>query len=243
MKSIGIIPARFGSTRFPGKPLVNIGGKCMIQRVYEQATKSNLTEVIVATDDQRIADVVVGFGGRFCMTDSELQSGTDRCAETLDKIETNADIVINIQGDEPFIDPSTINMLIDSFSNPNAEIATLYTHFAKFEDVESANRVKMVIDKNDSVLYFSRSVIPHQNPQADVSVYKKHIGLYGYKTSVLKQIKKLKISSLEKLEKLEQLRWLQNGFSIYAYSCNDVGIAIDTPEDIVKAEIFLKQNS
>ncbi len=215
----------------------------MIQRVYEQAAKSNLTEVIVATDDQRIADLVVGFGGRFCMTGSELQSGTDRCAQTLYKTETNPDIVINIQGDEPFIDPSIINMLIDSFSNPNVEIATLYTHFTKFEDVESANRVKMIVDKNDSVLYFSRSVIPHQNPQADVSVYKKHIGLYGYKTSVLKQITKLKISSLEKLEKLEQLRWLQNGFLIYAHSCDDIGIAIDTPEDVIKAEIFLKQNS
>ena len=235
MKTLGIIPARFGSTRFPGKPLVKIAGKCMIQRVYEQAAKSNLTEVI--------ADLVVGFGGRFCMTGSELQSGTDRCAQTLYKTETNPDIVINIQGDEPFIDPSIINMLIDSFSNPNVEIATLYTHFTKFEDVESANRVKMIVDKNDSVLYFSRSVIPHQNPQADVSVYKKHIGLYGYKTSVLKQITKLKISSLEKLEKLEQLRWLQNGFLIYAHSCDDIGIAIDTPEDVIKAEIFLKQNS
>ncbi len=243
MKTLGIIPARFGSTRFPGKPLVKIAGKCMIERVYEQAAKSNLTEVIVATDDQRIADLVVGFGGRFCMTGSELQSGTDRCAQTLYKTETNPDIVINIQGDEPFIDPSIINMLIDSFSNPNVEIATLYTHFTKFEDVESANRVKMIVDKNDSVLYFSRSVIPHQNPQADVSVYKKHIGLYGYKTSVLKQITKLKISSLEKLEKLEQLRWLQNGFLIYAHSCDDIGIAIDTPEDVIKAEIFLKQNS
>lgn len=238
MKILGIIPARFASTRFPGKPLVDIQGKTMIMRVYEQAKKAAcLNEVIVATDDERIHQHVIDNGGRSVMTSMEHQSGTDRCYEALQKTEGQFDVVINIQGDEPFIDPGQIDELANCFSDPKAEIATLARKIENTEILFNPNKVKMVKDKDQFALYFSRNPIPFQKnlPQdqwLSHHTYYLHVGLYGYLTSILRIITDLPVSSLEKAESLEQLRWLENGFKIKVAETQHEAFGVDVPEDL-----------
>lgn len=238
---LGIIPARYASTRFPGKPLVNINGLPMIQRVYEQANKI-LTEVCVATDDTRIQDAVKEFGGNVVMTSSNHTSGTDRCAEAVTLYEKNknikVDIIINIQGDEPFIEPIQISQLIDTF-NKETEIATLIKKINSVDILEDTNKVKVVIDNKNNALYFSRSIIPYIRNTQKKEWLKKHdfyhhIGMYGYKRNVLMNICKLNKSPLEVSESLEQLRWLENGYKITTAITNIESMGIDTPNDLEK---------
>jgi 3-deoxy-manno-octulosonate cytidylyltransferase (CMP-KDO synthetase) len=234
--NIGIIPARFASSRFPGKPLARILGKSMIQRVWEQANASRqLDRVIVATDDERIFDEVKSFGGTCHMTESHHQSGTDRCAEVAAQLELdNTSVVINIQGDEPYIRPEQIDLLCDCFSDPQVQIATLIKSFRNVEDFKSANAVKTVIDKNGRALYFSRATIPffREVGEAHIGTYWQHIGIYGYRAGTLKTLAGLEPSILEKAEKLEQLRWLENGFPIQTARAEYESWSIDTPEDL-----------
>ncbi|HSO77819.1 MAG TPA: 3-deoxy-manno-octulosonate cytidylyltransferase [Bacteroidales bacterium] len=244
----GIIPARYGSSRFPGKPLAVIGGRSMIQRVYEQASKA-LDEVWVATDDERILSTVNAFGGRAVMTSSSHRSGTDRCAEAMTLIsggETDGDtVVINIQGDEPFIMPEQIQAVMECFNEPEVQIATLVRKFDAGEDPGNVNQPKVVLSKNMDALYFSRSVIPYIRDAGtgewlSKHLFYRHIGLYGYRTDTLMQITKLPQSPLEIAESLEQLRWLENGFKIRCSVTEWESLGIDTPSDIGKAEALLK---
>ncbi|MFO7657747.1 MAG: 3-deoxy-manno-octulosonate cytidylyltransferase [Bacteroidales bacterium] len=238
---IGIIPARYASTRFPGKPLVEIGGKTMIQRVYEQASKA-LEYVYVATDDERIFDAVKQFNGKVVYTSSEHQSGTDRCAEAVRKSEEiesqSFDIVINIQGDEPFIKPQQIQKLMSCFAEQDTQIATLIKPFGENDNIFDANKVKAIIDKKMKALYFSRAVIPFLRDIDNNADWTKlhrfflHIGLYAYKKEVLYNLTNLPPSLLEKAEALEQLRWLENGYHIQTKITEYDSIGIDTPEDI-----------
>lgn len=235
---IGIIPARYASSRFPGKPLARILGKTMIQRVWEQAQLSTrLNKVIVATDDVRIFNEVQAFGGTCLMTGEHHQSGTDRCAEvasTLD-LESSA-VVINIQGDEPYIRPEQIDILCDCFSNPQVQLATLIKSFRNIDELKSPNAVKAVIDKNGRALYFSRADIPffREEQEIHVGAFWQHIGIYGYRADTLKAIASLAPSSLETIEKLEQLRWLEEGYSIQTARAEYESWSIDTPDDLEK---------
>ncbi|MGN8056554.1 3-deoxy-manno-octulosonate cytidylyltransferase [Pedobacter sp. 22163] len=244
-KIIGIIPARYASTRFPGKPLVDIAGKTMIQRVYEQASKAeSLSKVVIATDDVRIADEVNRFGGEFIFTSTNHQSGTDRCAEVIEAL-PGYDIVINIQGDEPFIEPAQIELLASCFSEEKVQLATLIKSIQSQESVYNPNSPKVVIDVNGRAMYFSRSPIPFiRNGEPGVWAEKhqfyKHIGIYGYRTESLKAITKLPPSSLEIAESLEQLRWIENGFYIQTKVTDLETVAIDTPEDLLKLNKLLK---
>lgn len=239
MKILGIIPARYASTRFPGKPLVDIAGKSMIQRVYEQAKKCiHLSEVIVATDDDRIFEHVDDFGGKAIMTSSNHQSGTDRCAEVAEKY-PEYDVIINIQGDEPYIDPEQITKLISCFNDAGTQIATLIKKVSTNEELHNTNSPKVIINKSSEAIYFSRSPLPHirgQEPQNWLQhfTYFKHIGIYGYRADILQQITKLPVSSLEKAESLEQLRWMENGYKIKVAETELETYAIDTPEDLEK---------
>lgn len=223
---VGIIPSRYASTRFPAKPLVDIAGKSMIQRVYEQASKaSSLSDVIVATDDQRIFDHVEGFGGTVIMTSSEHQSGTDRCAEVLSKL-NNIDVVINIQGDEPFIEPEQIDQLSACFENPNTQIATLIKKIENEEDLLSDTVVKVNRTDSNGAIYFSRKPFHALNESY------KHIGIYAYRAQTLKIISQLPQSANELAERLEQLRWLDNGFKIQLAETEHESNSVDTPEDL-----------
>jgi 3-deoxy-manno-octulosonate cytidylyltransferase (CMP-KDO synthetase) len=245
----GIIPARYASTRFPGKPLAIIKGKPMIQRVYEQASLT-LEELYVATDDPRIHDAVLSFGGRAVMTSAEHQSGTDRCAEAAAKIgsmkDTETEVVINIQGDEPFIRPEQIELLISCFADNSVEIATLVRKAEPGEDIINPNHPKVVLDSLGNAIYFSRSVIPYLR-DAEMSEwtmlhpYYKHIGLYAYRTGTLNRITLLSRSSLEKAESLEQNRWLENGYKIRTAVTRWESVCIDTPADLEKAKTFFDQ--
>jgi len=242
MQILGIIPARFASTRFPGKPLVDIAGKSMIQRVYEQAKKcSHLTKVIVATDDTRIYDHVLGFGGVAIMTSADHQSGTDRCAEVaLQHPQYN--VIINIQGDEPYIDPEQITKLTFCFNNAGTQIATLVKKVANELELFNVNSPKVVINKLSEAVYFSRSPLPHIRGQEQQNwlnhfTYFKHIGIYGYRADVLQEITKLPVSSLEKAESLEQLRWIENGYRIKVAETELETYAIDTPEDLANLKM------
>ncbi|WP_431291745.1 3-deoxy-manno-octulosonate cytidylyltransferase [Pedobacter sp. P26] len=244
LRTIGIIPARYASTRFPGKPLVDIAGKTMIQRVYEQASKAkSLSKVVIATDDVRIADEVKRFGGEFIFTSSDHQSGTDRCAEVIEQL-PGFDIVINIQGDEPFIEPAQIELLTSCFTEEKVQLATLIKSIQSQESVYNPNSPKVVIDVNGRAMYFSRSPIPFiRNGEPGVWAEKhqfyKHIGIYGYRTESLKAITKLPPSSLEIAESLEQLRWIENGFYIQTKVTDLETVAIDTPEDLLKLNNLL----
>ena len=239
MKVLGIIPARYASTRFPGKPLIDIQGKNMIQRVYEQALKTDtLHKVVVATDDDRIAEAVRAFGGEFVMTDSTQQSGTDRCAE-VSKQFPELDIVINIQGDEPFINPKQIDLLVSCFNQPDVQLATLIKEIHTEEELFNNNILKVVTNSKQEAIYFSRHTIPFiRNADKEQWLNKhqfyKHIGIYGYTIEVLHEITKLQPSSLEIAESLEQLRWIENGYTIQTRITNLETIAIDTPEDLNK---------
>lgn len=240
MKVVGIIPARYNSTRFPGKPLAMIKGKTMIQRVCEQAWKSKLDAVVVATDDIRIADEVLKFGGKYVMTDPRHQSGTDRCCEAVQMLEEQYDAVINIQGDEPFIDPRHIDLLVDMISRDDTQLASLVKRVEDAEDLFGSTKVKVVMDKTGNALYFSRNPIPFMQNVAHEKWLQKgrfyqHIGIYAYKTETLHQIAKMQPSALEQAESLEQLRWLENGLSIRMAVVAGESISIDTPDDLAKA--------
>lgn len=247
MKFLGIIPARYASTRFPAKPLAMLGGKTVIQRVYEQVA-GVLDDAYVATDDVRIEAAVKAFGGKVVMTSVDHKSGTDRCYEACTKIGGSFDVVVNIQGDEPFIQPSQLNAVKACFDDVTTQIATLVKPFTadeSFAVLENVNSPKVVVNTNWNALYFSRSIIPFQR-NADKQdwlkghTYYKHIGLYAYRTEVLKEITTLPQSSLELAESLEQLRWLENGYKIKVGISDVETIGIDTPEDLERAEVFLK---
>lgn len=241
MNIIGIIPARYASTRFPGKPLIDLGGKSMIQRVYEQCKKaSSLSEVIVATDDQRIAEHVKAFGGIVEMTSDQHQSGTDRCAEVIQRYSGLCDAVINIQGDEPFINPEQINALALAFHQPHTQLASMKKKLTNEADVQNPNVVKVISNHNGDAIYFSRSPIPYRrNPEARFTYY-KHIGIYGYRKETLLEITQLPLGNLESAENLEQLRWVEKGYRITLVETDIENIAIDTPDDLARVEKYLK---
>ena len=249
MKFIAVIPARYASTRFPGKPLAVLGGKTVIQRVYEQAV-SVLPEAYVATDDERIFQAVEAFGGRAVMTRADHKSGTDRIEEAVEKIEESGKwkaegedlVVINIQGDEPFIQPSQIETLMHLFDDPATQIGTLGKRFA----MRNPNSPKIVTDRRGFALYFSRSVIPYiRGIETDEWLthypFLKHLGIYAYRREVLAEVTRLPQSALEKAESLEQLRWLENGYRIRVGLTNVETVGIDTPEDLARAEAFLNK--
>lgn len=248
MKFIAIIPARYASTRFPGKPLALLGGKPVIQRVYEQVA-GVLDDAVVATDDQRIYAAVKAFGGKVEMTSTEHRSGTDRCREAYEKQGMEYDVVVNVQGDEPFIRREQLLALKACFENPSTQIATLVKPFAKedgIEALENPNSPKVVLDKSGHALYFSRSVIPYlrgveRGEWLNTHTFYKHIGIYAFRAEVLKEVTSLPQSSLEKAESLEQLRWLENGYRIGVGITDCETIGIDTPEDLERAEQFLKE--
>lgn len=244
MKFTAIIPARYASSRFPGKPLALLGGKPVIQRVYEQAVKV-LPEAYVATDDERIADTVRQFDGQVIMTRADHKSGTDRIEEACQKIGTTADVIVNIQGDEPFIQPSQIETLCQLFDDPDTQIGTLGKPFETMEAVENPNSPKIVCDRRGFALYFSRSVIPYVRGKETKDwlnefPYLKHLGLYAYRRQVLHAITQLPQSPLELAESLEQLRWLENGYRIRVGRTNVETVGIDTPEDLKRAEALLR---
>jgi 3-deoxy-manno-octulosonate cytidylyltransferase (CMP-KDO synthetase) len=246
MKVLGVIPSRFASTRFPGKPLVDIMGKSMIQRVYDQVSLAeSLDDIIVATDDQRIFDHVQDFGGMVMMTSSNHHTGTDRCNEVSEKL-SGFDLVINIQGDEPIIDAAQIDLVIKCFKNPKCQIATLVKPIDKIDLLHDLSKIKAVLDTNGKALYFSRQAIPFQkmDPLNWLSghQYWQHIGIYAYRTDVLKSIAKLEPSSLELAESLEQLRWLENGFEIYTSVTQHDSISVDIPEDLTRVEQIIRSS-
>ena len=242
MNILGIIPARYGSTRFPGKPLVSINGVSMIQRVYEQALKSkSLKKVIVATDDERIAQHVLTFNGEVMMTSPQHLSGTDRCAEIILREKEKWDAVINIQGDEPYIHPEQIDLLCSCFELKDVSIATLVKQIANIDELFNHNNVKVVLNKKREAIYFSRSPIPYNRnfPEQEWlkhSTYYKHIGIYGYRSSILNEIATLAKTNLEITESLEQLRWIENGYTIHVAITKHESISIDTPEDLEKVK-------
>lgn len=249
MKFIGIIPARYASTRFPGKPLALLGGKPVIQRVYEQVY-GILDDVWVATDDERIKATVETFGGKVVITSSRHHSGTERCREAYEKIGGGFDVVVNIQGDEPFIHPVQIETVKSCFSDTGTQIATLVKPFGStdgLEALENANSPKVVVDRCGYALYFSRSPIPfvrgkERSEWLNSHTFYKHIGLYAYRTQVLEEIACLEPSPLELAESLEQLRWIENGYRIKVGISEMETIGIDTPQDLARAEWFLQKH-
>lgn len=246
MKFLAIIPSRYASTRFPGKPLTLLGGKTVVQRVYERVSKV-FTDVCVATDDDRIATAVRDFGGNVVMTSSSHRSGTDRCCEAADKLGLQPDVVVNVQGDEPFIETSQLESVIRCFDDEATDIATLVKPFAAtdgWEALSNPNSPKVVVDNDDNAIYFSRSVIPYlrgvpQQEWLQHHTYYKHIGLYAYRMKVLHEICTMPQGQLEIAESLEQLRWLQAGYRIKVGYTQVETVGIDTPEDLRKAENLL----
>lgn len=246
MKFIAIIPARYASTRFPGKPLADMAGMPMIQRVYEQVKKA-IDEVWVATDDSRIFEVVESFWGKAVMTSPDHKSGTDRIQEAYAKVGDGFDVIINVQGDEPFIQPEQIEALKNCFDNKDVELATLVKPFKKedgFEALFNPNSPKVVVNKKNEAIYFSRSIVPYirdvyHTEWLDKHTFFKHIGMYAYRSDILSEITKLPQSLLEKAESLEQLRWIENGYRIRVGYTDAETIGIDTPEDMEKALAFL----
>ena len=243
MHFIAIIPARYASTRFPGKPLALLAGKPVIGHVYEQVTKV-LSEAWVATDDNRVFEAVRAFGGKAVMTRADHKSGTDRIEEAAEKINTDADVIVNVQGDEPFIQPSQIKTLCGLFDDPATQIATLGKPFTSMDAVKNPNSPKIVTDNKGFALYFSRSIIPfvrgkEEDTWLEHYPYLKHLGIYAYRREVLREVTRLPQSSLEKAESLEQLRWLQNGYRIRVGITNAETVGIDTPQDLERAERFV----
>jgi 3-deoxy-manno-octulosonate cytidylyltransferase (CMP-KDO synthetase) len=237
MKTLGIIPARYASSRFPAKALVDIAGKSMVQRVYEQTKKCvGLNEVIVATDDERIFNHVTSFGGKVIMTAPTHQSGTDRCAEVAAAL-PEFDVIINIQGDEPFINPNQIAKVAACFTDKKTELATLVKKIQLDEELHNVNTPKVILNNRSEAIYFSRTIIPYlrghelKNWLQNHTFY-KHIGIYGYRADILQEITKLPVSSLEKAESLEQLRWVENGYRIKIAETELETLAIDTPADL-----------
>ena len=242
MKIIGIIPARYKSTRLEGKPLADIDGKPMIQHVYERASKSKkLDDLLVATDDQRIIDAVNKFGGKAVLTSEKHPSGSDRVAEVAKKLD--ADIVVNVQGDEPFINPEMIDEVVEPFENKNLLMATLMHEVLDESDFENPNVVKVVVNREGFALYFSRSLIPYPRNRIDFHVY-EHIGLYSYRKDFLLKLTKLPPTPLERIESLEQLRALENGYKIKVILTRKeyIPLSIDTEEDLKKAREYIKKS-
>ena len=250
LKFIVVIPARYASTRFPGKPLALLGGKPVIQHVYEQVS-GVVENVVVATDDERIYEAVEAFGGRVVMTSTNHKSGTDRCWEAYQKQGEEYDVVINVQGDEPFIAHSQLRAIMDCFNDETTDIATLVKPFTEedgIEALENPNSPKVVLDKQSRAIYFSRSVIPYlrgveREQWLKKHTYYKHIGMYAFRADVLRQVTSLEQSPLELAESLEQLRWLENGYKIGVGISDVETVGIDTPEDLQKAEEFLKKRN
>jgi 3-deoxy-manno-octulosonate cytidylyltransferase (CMP-KDO synthetase) len=245
MKIIGIIPARYASTRFPGKPLVDIAGKSMIRRVYEQAKKSKrITDVLVATDDTRIEEHVKAFGGQVVMTSDQHQSGTDRCFEAMKSFSGHVDVVVNIQGDEPFIHPEQIDEIASCFSMAGVQLATLVKKITVQEELFNFNIPKVLLNSQKEAIYFSRQTIPYirgknENAWLEQYTFYKHIGIYAYQAEILGQITALQPSSLEIAEGLEQLRWIENGYKIKVEVTDYESVAIDVPDDLQKLSKFL----
>ncbi|MBR4854104.1 MAG: 3-deoxy-manno-octulosonate cytidylyltransferase [Alistipes sp.] len=246
MRFIAIIPARYASTRFPAKPLALLGGKPVIQRVYEQVT-GVISSAVVATDDERIADAVKSFGGQVVMTSPNHKSGTDRCWEAYQKLGEEYDVVINVQGDEPFIAHSQLKAIMECFNDENTDIATLVKPFSESDGLaalENPNSPKVVLDSESRAIYFSRSVIPYlrgveREQWLSSHTFYKHIGMYAFRSDVLGKITSLPQSTLELAESLEQLRWLENGYKIGVGISDVETVGIDTPEDLQRAEEFL----
>jgi 3-deoxy-manno-octulosonate cytidylyltransferase (CMP-KDO synthetase) len=247
MKIIGIIPARYASTRFPGKPLADLGGQSMIERVYRQANKAtSLTKVVVATEHKLIFNHVKSFGGEVCMTSPYHPSGTDRCYEALTQETETFDYAINIQGDEPFIESSQIDLLA-SYLDGETQLATLIKKIDSYEQLHSNSEVKVTFNTRNEALYFSRAVIPFvqkvdsKDWMLNFEFY-KHVGMYAYRADILKEITQLQVSLLEKSESLEQLRWMENGYIIKVAKTNVETMCVDTPEDLEVAKAYLKSN-
>lgn len=251
MKVLVAIPARYASTRFPGKPLAMLGGRSIINHVWQRASRAEgVDDVVVATDDERICDHVESFaeGGGVMMTSDQHHSGTDRCGEVLQRLERQGndyDMVVNLQGDEPFIEPSQIESLIACFNDPAVQIATLKTRIHSTDELFSPNNVKVVCADNGRALYFSRQPIPYrrgveQEHWLDEGEYFKHVGIYAFRAEVLHEVCQLKPAALEESEKLEQLRWLAAGYTIQVLETPHANIGIDTPEDLAAAEAQLK---
>lgn len=244
---IAIIPARYASTRFPAKPLALLGGKPVIERVYEQV-RGVVERVVVATDDERIQRAVEAFGGEVVMTSTEHRSGTDRCWEAYQKVAQEYDVVINVQGDEPFIAHSQLRAIMACFEDEATDIATLVKPFTEedgIEALENPNSPKVVLDSASRAIYFSRSVIPYvrgveREDWLKCHTFYKHIGMYAFRVQALREVTALPQSALEKAESLEQLRWLENGYRIGVGISDVETVGIDTPEDLERAEEFLK---
>ena len=247
MNVLGVIPARYASSRFPGKPLIDLDGKTMLQRVYEQCMLSkSLTKILIATDDQRIYDHAKSINANVCMTSDMHPSGTDRCAEAAMLSDFDADVIVNIQGDEPLIQPEQIDLLVDCFKDPKTDIASLVKKIEHVDALHNPNTPKVVMNDQGFAMYFSREAIPHirsveKNEWLQHHTYYQHIGIYAYKKSILQSITKLPISSLEKAEALEQLRWLQHGHQIKLAITPFESIAIDNPSDVERVLNMLKQ--
>lgn len=240
MYSIALIPARYGSTRFPGKPLAQIAGKSMIQRVYEQTYLAGLDYVAVATDNSEIFEHVKSFGGEVIMTSEHCLNGTERIAEVISGMQNRPEIVINVQGDEPFIKPAQIRALVRALKEPGTGIATLKKRLESREDWLDPNMVKVVTDQDDFALYFSRSPIPYKRDTPEDWPggyhYYKHLGIYGYKTNILMELVRLSPTPLQQIENLEQLAWLETGYLIKVLETDFQSISVDVPEDLLKAE-------
>ena len=253
MKTVAIIPARFASSRFPGKPLADIRGKTMIQRTYEQALKvPGLDYVVVATDDERIEQNVKSFNGEVIMTSSTHLSGTDRCLEAEEKLETKlglseTDIILNIQGDEPYIHPESIGLIVECFKRrTEAQIVTLFKPITSETDLFGKGIAKVVMNKRDEIIYFSRAPVPffrdlEQSDWLTSNIHRKQIGMYGYRLGVLKKIGRLEQTELENAEQLEQLRWIENGYVITGQETPHESFSIDTPEDLKKIDLFVEK--
>lgn len=247
LKFLAVIPARYASTRFPGKPLARLGGKPVIRRVWEQVTQV-FADAVVATDDQRIIEAVEAFGGRAVMTSPDHRSGTDRCREAVEKSGGDPDVIVNVQGDEPFIAPSQLRAIARCFDDPSTDIATLVKPFTPADGLaalENPNSPKVVLGTAGQALYFSRSVIPYlrgvpREEWLERHTFYKHIGMYAFRRETLYAVTALPQSALERAESLEQLRWLENGYRIRTGISDVETIGIDTPEDLAKAEAFLK---
>lgn len=243
MKILGVIPARYASTRFEGKPLKDINGHTMIEWVYKRAENADIDKLVVATDDERIFNTVKNFGGNAVMTSKEHENGTSRIIEVINTPEYNDfDFIINIQGDEPLIDIKSINLLADNYRKEKSEIVTLKKEFNKNENIENPNIVKVITDFNDNAIYFSRSVIPYERNSVENFKYYKHIGIYGYTSKFLNELKSLKEGILEKIESLEQLRFIENGYKIKVLETVYEVIGVDTEEDLKEVIKYIKEN-
>jgi len=244
MKILGVIPARYASTRFEGKPLKDINGNTMIEWVYKRAENADVDKLVVATDDERIFNTVKNFGGNAVMTSKEHENGTSRIIEVINTPEYNDfDFIINIQGDEPLIDIKSINLLADNYRKEKSEIVTLKKEFNKNENIENPNIVKVITDFNDNAIYFSRSVIPYERNSVENFKYYKHIGIYGYTSKFLNELKNLKNGVLEKIESLEQLRFIENGHKIKVLETTSEVIGVDTEEDLKEVIEYINKNN